>query len=255
MVLITESTDKSLFDRIAVNYSKKDTYPSTSIVRKSQIIEVYNAVVKLKKDIHTILELGCGVGATCKYLDGKYKTYYGIDYSEKLIEIAKHTHRSSNIHFIAGNIKEYVKPESINFDLIIGIGVLHHIVDLKEAISVLYKLGSKSTMYCFIEPYGGNPLIQFMRFIRKIIDKNYSSEQITFNRHTLSELFSNNGFSIHKMANTGYLSTPFSQVILKPKFIFYPISKISIYLDSIIHKITSNTFLSWNLYIIVKHAE
>lgn len=255
MTKISETKDKNLFDRIAKNYAKKDSYPPSSLVRKAQVIEVYNAVLKINDNIQTILELGCGVGATSKYLKGKYKNYYGIDYSEKLIEIANHIHQSNNVHFVAGNIKEYSKPETVSFDLILGIGVLHHVDALNEAIKTLHQLGNKNTVYCFIEPYGGNPFIQLLRFIRKIVDKNYSSDQITFDRHTLSQLFINNKFIIHKMANTGYFSTPFAQVVLIPKFIFYPLARFSVYLDSLIHKIVPNSFLSWNAYIIARHAE
>ena len=80
--------------------------------------------------------------------------------------------------------------EYANFDLIIGVGILHHIADLDHTMQWLKGQCNKDTIFAFIEPQKGNPVIQFLRKIRKLVDKNYSEDQVFFSKTEIAKIFS-----------------------------------------------------------------
>jgi len=73
------------------------------------------------------LEIGCGVGATSSYLEGIYINYIGVDYSKEFIELANQHYSKVNVEYYCSNIKELKIDKEL--DLVLGIGVLHHISD------------------------------------------------------------------------------------------------------------------------------
>ena len=81
-----------------------------------------------------VLDLGCGNGRYFEYLKGKKVNYFGIDNSEKLIEIAKSKYPEGNFQ-VAGALS---LPFSNNFfDKIFSIAVLHHIPSKKLQLQFL----------------------------------------------------------------------------------------------------------------------
>jgi len=88
-----------------------------------------------------ILDLGCGSGRLLEILEDKDIDYFGIDFSEKLIEIAKRNYPS--FKFQAANVLNLPFPNN-SFDKVFSIRVLMHIPSkefqlqfLKEAKRVL----------------------------------------------------------------------------------------------------------------------
>jgi SAM-dependent methyltransferase len=237
-----EIKDQQLFDKIAIDYTKKDIYPVSRFARKFQLFSLFNLINK--DHFEHILDIGCGPGYNADYLEGKYNQYTGVDYSEKFIEIAGTLHAKGN--FITGNIKNLDQVCTDNYDIILGCGVLHHIDNLDEALSSIRKICNNSTIVAFIEPYNGNPVVQLLRFIRKHIDKSYSEDQIFFSRKELLMVFRKNGFKINTIQYQGYFSTPFAQIILKPAQLFYPICWLTVKLDKFIQNKINNPF-SWNI--------
>lgn len=71
-----------------------------------------------------ILDLGCGNGRLYELLKEKSVDYYGIDNSEKLIEIAKI--RYPEVKFLVADALNLPFPDSF-FDKVFSIAVLHHI--------------------------------------------------------------------------------------------------------------------------------
>ena len=254
MIEQIEISDQELFNRIAEKYSKKDYFPASRIARKFIIKSIIKEINKYQPNIKNILEIGCGIGATTAYLDNSDINYHGLDYSSELIKLAQESH--SNKHtFYNLNLKEFERPVESRYDLIMGVGLLHHVVDIDSVMQKIGSFGNKETYYCFVEPFAGNPIIELMRQIRKRIDPDYSSDQQTFTRKSFVDLFARNGFNILRDKNKGYFSTPFSQIILKPNLLSYPLSWISIKVDSLLQKIFPNCFLSWNIYLVAQYVE
>jgi len=248
-----QQKDKELFDRIALNYSKKDIYSVSKTVRKFQIDTALTLLNKHTKALHfdNILELGCGTGANSQYLEQHYNNYTGVDYSEELIRIAVSLYSDDKTRFENSDILSY--SSQTEYDLIILVGVLHHLTDPEQNLRHILRSVNKNTKFVFLEPQANNPLIQLMRFIRKSVDPSYSKTQRFFYRKELVSILESAGYSVLNSEYTGYFSPPLAQVILKPAFVFYPVAKICVLIDRFIQKYCPN-FLSWNLTVIAEKA-
>ena len=88
-LLSHELSDRELFDRIADQYSLKDVILSTQISRRSIVCRALKPIVETEGKIGTLVDVGCGIGAQAKYLDGSFEKYIGIDYSSNLIGIGE----------------------------------------------------------------------------------------------------------------------------------------------------------------------
>lgn len=97
----------------------------------------------LEKD--KVLDLGCGNGRFYPAFKKRKAEYYGIDFSSKLIEIAKEKYPSGN--FSVSDVFD-LKFQNEFFDKVYSIAVLHHMPEeelrikfLKEATRVLKTKG------------------------------------------------------------------------------------------------------------------
>jgi len=229
------SDDKELFNKIARKYSKKDMIPSSSLARKAVLLEAMKKVFSLCKNTGTVIEIGCGVGATCRYLDGFYGKYIGLDQSDNLIEIARQFNlQEKAAEFSAENILLPGKHDD-TADLILSVGVLHHIPDIDDALKAVHRLSKPGALFMAIEPQKNNPLIQLLRFIRKLADPGYSRDQYFFSGPDLVEALSRNGFTDITLEYQGFFTPVFAQVILMPQCIFKPISVLCVKLDSFLN--------------------
>ena len=244
-----EDNDKKLFDNIASQYVKKDL---TSYCRISRKLRLIQSIKDIKQPIKNILEVGCGAGFSAEYLKGKFIKYTGIDYSENLIKYAIEHNNEIDVHFQCLNINQFETKKK--FDVVLMIGVLHHMPNPKNVIKSVSKLLKSDGIIVVNEPQGGNPLIGFLRKIRKKIDNNYSSDQVEFTESEIRSMFEKCGHEV-KTYPQGIFSTPFAETIILPKFIGLPLAFIATTIDPLIEKILSILSinrLSWNM---VVHAK
>lgn len=249
-----EKQDAKLFNRVAYKYAKKHIVPSSREARKAGLLLAIQPLLDKNKNLGTIVDIGCGIGATAKYLSGHYNRYIGIDQSKKMIEYAKSLHKlNPKAEFIAKNIKDKGLPKNIA-DVILLLGALHHMTELDKAMKAILRIGKPGATIVAIEPHAGNPLIRFMRKIRGYIDSSYSKKQISFSSKDLYHIFKKNKLSNINIDYHGFFKPPFAQVVMYPQVIFYPLSKMAINLDKWLHK-HSPLFLrklSFNLVVIAK---
>jgi SAM-dependent methyltransferase len=98
------------------------------------------------KDINDVLDFGCGVGYHA--LEFKDANYLGIDPLANCIQKAKKMYSSANAQFILGDHRSLLEIPDSSFDLVIAIGVLHHVDDsiatsfIKESRRIL-RLGGR----------------------------------------------------------------------------------------------------------------
>ncbi len=228
--------DKKLFDEIVAEYALKDYTISTRLVRENEVI----SSLKLLGDtssIKTIIEIGCGVAAPYNYLSKyiNFDKYVGLDHSFGMIEKAKELHKNSkNISFECVDIKDYNGFKEA--DLVIALGVLHHVDDVNKFLEILYQKTNDNVKILIFEPISNNLIINFLRNFRTKVDSAYSSEQVFFKPDDLVKLFIKNNFKSINYEYKGYFSTPFGEVILKPIWFFALISKITIFIDSVMEK-------------------
>ena len=233
-----EKRDRELFDDIFFSYAKKDILPSTSIPRKALLLAAVEPLLKERNDLGVIVEVGCGVGASARYLRGLYREYTGIDQSGKMIEAARAFNRDNDkAHFVAKNIKDVADeiPDH-SADVILLSGALHHMTELAQVLRRLKRMLTGDGFILALEPQRGNPLIQAMRFIRGLVDKSYSRDQVFFSEKELRDLFSRGGFTGIEVRYLGFLSPPFAQVILRPQAVFAPLGRLTVAMDKRLHK-------------------
>ena len=227
-----EKGDALLFNRIAFQYARKDTVRSSSIPRKSLLLEAAGPIIEQRGTLGRVLDIGCGTGAPARYLKGFYREYTGVDQSENMIDTARLINRDiPDTRFLTGNIKTvHLSPHS--FDFVLSVGALHHMTDLDTVMKAVCRLVKNDGYILVIEPQNGNPLIQMMRRIRMRLDSGYSRDQLFFSRRELLSVLENNGIDIVSCRYMGYFSTALAEVVLKPQFLFVPLSRFLTRLDS-----------------------
>lgn len=130
---------ENVFNSIATKWNSKEKLISNCIGNKSLFKTEY------KNWIHNgmkILDVGCGTGKKILRINNEYQDceLYGIDMSEKMIEIAK-----ENI-FQSQNIINFIKVDFIKFNVekkynvIIFNYVLHHMDNPTQAIEKAFQL-------------------------------------------------------------------------------------------------------------------
>ncbi|MBN1971017.1 MAG: methyltransferase domain-containing protein [Candidatus Delongbacteria bacterium] len=236
------SSDKELFDKISKIYAEKDRYFVSKVARKFQLDQVLSLPNIKNRNTLDVLEIGCGSGANSQYLK-PYRSFHGVDFSCELIEFAKRNYSDDKTSFESSDLKNFSSEKK--YDIILCIGVIHHLDEIKLVLDNVKLYLKNDGIFLILEPSSSNFIIQFSRYFRKKVDRTYSDQQIYFSRKELSEILNNSHFNLVKIKNQGYFTPPFAQVLLKPKFIFYPILIICIYLDGILFK--KNFPFSWNI--------
>jgi SAM-dependent methyltransferase len=111
-----------------------------------------------------VLEYGCGPGYEALYIARTALTVTGIDISDTAIEQARDTARREQIDnaFFHTMDAEAMEFDDESFDLICGMGILHHL-DLDRSLSEIARTLRPGGKAIFIEPLGHNPLINLYR--------------------------------------------------------------------------------------------
>ncbi|HOY55873.1 MAG TPA: class I SAM-dependent methyltransferase [bacterium] len=252
-----ENTDRLLFNRIADKYAIKDITQSSQIARRYWVQYLLHLCLNYKVTLGNVLEIGCGIGAPAKYLDGYYEKYVGIDQSEILIEKAREYNRGNlKAEFKCINVKEIAQQQNIyqTIDTVLSIGALHHMTALDEVFVTLKKITKSGDYLIISEPYRSNFLLQGLRFLRTLVDKNYSRDQKFFSENELRELLTKYNLKIKKITYQGFFSPPFAQVIIKPQFIAVPMSRLAVGMDKFLDKYVAKFLkkISWNINIIAQ---
>jgi len=111
----------------------------------------------------TILDAGCGQGRFSYFLK-KYgaSTVVSFDLGEQTL-IAQNNLKGKNVHVVQASI--YDPPFKSVFDLVISIGVIHHLPDPEKGFRQLFQL-LKVKGKIFIWVYGYSSIIPVIRFLR-----------------------------------------------------------------------------------------
>lgn len=87
-----------------------------------------------------ILELGCGIGITTKFIAEKFNSakIIALDYDKSQIQKAKDRQYNRNIKFIVGDATK-LKFKNKSFDMVFEILAFHHIPNYEKAIAEVYR--------------------------------------------------------------------------------------------------------------------
>lgn len=103
-----------------------------------------------------LLDFGCGNGRLVPFLPPC--KYTGVDNNPSYIEAAQQEHGSADVTFVCADVKDLRRLGVSDFDLIISLGVLHHLPDdvaqeaLTAALGLLKPGGRMVTMDPCFEP-------------------------------------------------------------------------------------------------------
>ncbi len=97
-----------------------------------------------------LLDLGCGNGelARERMRRGQRGPYTGLDFSQPLLEVARHGWEDAPATFIRADLtaadwdKRMLTPKRLSFDLVTAFAVLHHIPGAALRLSILQKVHS-----------------------------------------------------------------------------------------------------------------
>lgn len=240
-----EQRDQDLFNRIAGKYARKDLLPAHSLARAHRLRQTMKTIPRDKP--LSMLEVGCGAGFSAAYLQGSYEKFHGIDYSDELINYARHENLFSNVSFSSINVQDLSKDSK--FDVIFMIGVVHHLQNPQSILSQLMANLNEGGWLIVNEPQSGNPLIHLMRLIRKKVDPSYSSDQREYSEKELYSLFENSGYKQVSIYPQGFFSTVFAEVVIPVQPLARIISGLACSADTLIEKLNLSLLkrLSWNL--------
>ena len=113
-----------------------------------------------------ILDYGCGIGTALeKVINYNPKKITGIDISDISINKAKEKFKNSDIkiELLVDNC-EKTKFANNRFDLVYGLGILHHL-EFSKCMNEILRILKTNGSLLFIEPLGTNPIINLYRFL------------------------------------------------------------------------------------------
>jgi SAM-dependent methyltransferase len=111
-----------------------------------------------------VLDYGCGFGNLGMYLSLCGAQVWGFDFSSPAIETANQAARRYELSALFEQMDaEDLRYADDSFDLIIGFGVLHHVIKYPRASSELFRLLTPGGRAVFHETLWDNPFINFAR--------------------------------------------------------------------------------------------
>ena len=113
--------------------------------------------------------MGCGTGEILNAIATDKNRYYGIDLSEKMVNIAKGKNNSKNITYLVGDA-EFLPFEDLTFDIIICVESFHHYPNPNAVIKEFYRVLNNGGTLIICDMYRKAPLRQFYNFLMKIVN-------------------------------------------------------------------------------------
>lgn len=113
-----------------------------------------------------ICDFGCGAGETSTELGLMGFSVVGFDLSPELIELAQRRAKLDRVEdkvtfFIGDALK--LQTEAAQFDSVVCMGVLHHLVDVREALQPVEALLKPGGYAIIQEPIAFSPMLQRLR--------------------------------------------------------------------------------------------
>lgn len=129
--------------------------------------DYYQYAYKLLGDINgkNILDMGCGTGKSSVILAKKGAFVTSFDVSDKYVEVTKLRAKVNNMDDkikAEQMIAENMKYDSESFDVVFGVGILHH-VDIEATVHEISRVMKNEGKAIFIEPIAFNPVLRKIR--------------------------------------------------------------------------------------------
>ena len=178
------------------------------ISKKSTLKIIENELISPTNSTR-ILDFGCGVGHLSKLFVGKY--YLGIEPIESCVTAANRFYRQKDIVFRFGDHETLKSYEDASFDLIMAIGVVHHLNDesFKVLTSESYRLLKPGGRFVTLDPVFHSQQRSLSRWVVSKDRGEWVREQTQY-LSTLAEFFS----SINSKNYSGLLRIPYDHIFV-----------------------------------------
>lgn len=186
---IDYSRTQQFFDKRANKYQEENPYSVTmyqdnnpALVEERNRAETEKLLPLLKLDGRSrVLDLACGVGRWSDAITAQIEEYCGIDFSGKLIELAKQRTHETNRFFCVGAVNEFQKVLKENgrgkYNRILLIGILMYIndCDLVHVMKQLADTAEEHAIICIREPLGIDERLTLKGFYSEELRDNYNA--------------------------------------------------------------------------------
>jgi SAM-dependent methyltransferase len=186
------------------------------------------------------LDYGCAFGEWALRIASVAEAVHGIDISDVAIESATAEAAArgvTNAHFKAGDAHATGYPDN-EFDLVFGIGIIHHL-DTRKSLEEVARVLKPGGIAIFREPLAGNMLIDLYRAA--------TPHARTIDEHPLrrkdfaiaDELFSTNDWEFYGLATLG--TVPFRNTALGE-----PLHTVAAAIDRALFRVPPLRWQAWN---------
>lgn len=193
-----------------------------------------------------MLDYGCGIGSSIeKVIKFKPKKITGIDISEVSIKkaINKAKELEIDVEYCVDNC-EKTKFKNSSFDIVYGMGILHHL-QIDKCLDEIHRLLKPNGTLVFIEPLGTNPLINLYR---KFTPNSRSKDEHPLIAKDFNYI--NKKFNKTNIQYYGFLTLVFFPFYKHPnKSVFF---KILAGLDQFLFKLSFFRLFAWSVLITAK---
>lgn len=198
------------FEHRAQKYNDVNPYSVTmyqddnpTLVENRNSAEIQKLLPFLRLDAESrILDLACGIGRWSDAIHGDIKEYCGIDFSGKLIEIAKARTTKANRYFYEGDVNSFsnvlLDNDRGNYNRFLLIGILMYIndLDVECLMRQILEVADEHAIVCIREPLGIDERLTLKDFYSEELKRNYNAIYRTRNEleQILEQTLCANGF-------------------------------------------------------------
>lgn len=128
----------------------------------------------------SLLDFGCGMGEETIYFASLGAQVTAIDISQVGIEITRRRARHNGLADRVDARVMRVDPTELpsgSFDIVHGLGILHHLGDLEQALGEVKRLLKPGGVAVFLEPLGNSPVVESVKeWLLARLDRNAVTE-------------------------------------------------------------------------------
>ena len=184
-----EIDSQKWFDNQAPVYDETDTmkYSKNPKISCKDVKGILDSV-----EYEQLLDIGCGTGYLFELINNGKSHYYGLDLSEKMLEVARNKN-IPNTEYVHATAEKLPYPDE-SMDVITCIQSFHHYPYPDEALREALRVLKKGGIYILSDTGIGNPMAFI--FNKIIYPRMHTGDCNIANRKSVERRMEDNGFCV-----------------------------------------------------------